>query len=128
MQTASMKRESSPARLPVAFKSAVELTAAQGQDGVGPPHSPEHARQLASRANHSLASSLDNTRPHKQVLSAKLGVSHALGVFFEVLCLSPDHLRLFGVGCLRGSHSGHQGFDLSLVEQGLMDHDPSVLV
>jgi hypothetical protein len=32
------------------------------------------------------------------------------------------------VGCLHGSQSGHQGFDLSLLKQVLMDHDPAVPV
>src|SRR5215831_3102286 len=104
------------------------MTTSQSQDGVGPAHRPEHAGLFAAGTNYGLASGFDDTRAHKQVLTAKFRVAHALGVLLKILGLDTDLLSQFLIGCLRRPESGHQFFDFPLIEQILMEEHPTVLV
>src|SRR5207249_8820341 len=56
-----------PSALPVIFKAAVEMTAAQSENRVGSPYSPEHTRSFEARDDYSLAAHFDHTRPQKQI-------------------------------------------------------------
>src|SRR5690242_17879323 len=69
-------KSSRPSALPVIFKAAVEMTAAQTKNCVGSPYSPEHSRSLEAGADHSLAAGFDHTRPNKQMLAAKFRIAH----------------------------------------------------
>ena len=82
-----------PASLPVVLKSPVELTATQGEDGIGPAHSPKHAGLFTAGTDHGFASGLDHASAHKQTLPAKLGVAHACSIPVEVFRFDAD---LFG--------------------------------
>src|SRR6516165_3215227 len=70
----------------------VRMTAAQGQNGIGPTHRPEHTRPLAARTDHGLAASFDDARTDEQVLAAELGVLHTLGVLGKILDLLTNRL------------------------------------
>src|ERR1017187_5529654 len=48
------------ARLPVVLKAVVEVAASQGDDGVGSPDRPEHARLFETRADYGLAAGFDD--------------------------------------------------------------------
>ena len=76
--------------LPVVFELAIEMAAAEGDNSVGPAHSPEHAGLLEPGADYGLASGFDDARAEKQVLAAKLGVAHALGISLKAICLDAD--------------------------------------
>jgi hypothetical protein len=53
-----------PAGLPVILEPATELTAPQGDNGIGSTHCPEHTREFQS-AQHSFATGLDYSGAHK---------------------------------------------------------------
>ena len=84
--------------LPVVFKLSVELAAPQGNDSVGAANLPEHAGLLETGADDGLASRFDDARADKQVLAPKLGVKHALGISFEIICLDAQFLDNFWIG------------------------------
>ena len=87
-----------PATLSVVLKLAVEVAAAQGSDGVGAAHCPEHSGLLEARPDDRLASRFDAPRADKQVLAAKLGVAHTLGVSLKIACLDAQLLNDFEIG------------------------------
>jgi hypothetical protein len=68
------------------------LAAPQGNDSVGAANRPEHAGLLEAGADDGLASRFDHARADKQVLAAKLGVTHALGISLEIICLDAQFL------------------------------------
>src|SRR5436309_13782583 len=74
-----------PSALPVIFKAAVEMTAAQSENRVGSPYSPEHTRSFEAGADYSLAARFDHTRANKHMLSPKLRISHAHRIPRKVL-------------------------------------------
>jgi len=85
---------------PSNLQTCLELTATQSQDGMGTPNGPEHSRLLAARGDPCLASSFDDAGAHEQVLSAQFGVTHTLGVVFEISSFNADlldHFRMGGV-------------------------------
>ena len=73
-------KSSRPSALPVIFKAAVEMTAAQSENRVGSPYGPEHTRSFEAGADYRLAARFDHTRANKQMLAPKLGISHALRI------------------------------------------------
>src|SRR6266581_618108 len=90
-------RQSLAAFLPIVLKTAIEMRAAQCQDRVGSPDGPEHSRLFEARADDGLASSFDHTRANKQVLAAKLGITHPLGISLEVISLGANLLGQWGI-------------------------------
>ena len=88
----------SAASLPIVLELAIEMAAAEGDDSVDPADSPEHAGLLEPGTYYGLASGFDDTRADKQVLAAKLGVAHALGVSLKVICLDTKLFDDFGIG------------------------------
>jgi hypothetical protein len=61
------------------------MAAAEGNENVCPADSPEHAELLEPGTDYGLASGFDDTGADKQVLAAKLGVAHALGISLQVI-------------------------------------------
>src|SRR5437899_687429 len=79
--------------LPVILKPAIEPAAAQGGDGVGAAHRPEHARSFQAGSDHGLAASFHHARANEESFGAKPRIVHPAGVggeevrFFEnLLC------------------------------------------
>src|ERR1044071_9335055 len=103
------------------------MTAAERQDCVGTAHGPEHAGLLAARTNQAFASSFDDTRADEQMLSAEFGVTHALGVVLEIPSFDADLLKQFRIGGIDGAERRYQRFDLTLVEQVLLNDHPAPL-
>jgi len=80
-------------------------------------------------ADHSLAPGFDHPRADKQVLAAKLGKAHALGISLEVAGLGANLLGHLGIGGNDGTKRNHQLFDFALVEQASLVHlHPDFLV
>src|SRR6267143_946174 len=79
-------------RLPVVFKAAVELAAAQGDDGVGSAYCPKHAGLFGTGTNDGFATRFNNTRPNEEVLLAELGITHPCSVPFKVVGCDADCL------------------------------------
>src|SRR5690348_10648250 len=73
------------------------MAAAQSEDGVGSPNCKEHARAFETRTDDRLASSFDDAGANKQMLTAILGISHALRVALKVFGLGADLLGNFGI-------------------------------
>ena len=74
----------------IVLKAAIEMRAAQSQDGIGSPNGPEHPRLFETCADHRLAACFDDARADKQVLAAKLGIAHTLCISLEVVCLGAN--------------------------------------
>src|ERR1039458_6350836 len=89
------------------------------------PRTVQNIPDRLKRADYSLAASLDNARPDKQVLLAELGVTHTFGVLGEVLGLGEDLLGQIGIGDLDGAERAYQFLNLALVEVVLLDCDPA---
>jgi hypothetical protein len=90
------------------------------------PGRSKHSRLFETRAYHCLASGFDYTRANKQVLAAKLGIAHTLGISFEVLCLGAHLFGRFGIGGVDGPQHAHKFFDFPFVQQALLvDPHPS---
>ena len=106
----------------------VRMTAAQGQNGIGPTHRPEHTRPLAARTDHGLAASFDDARTDEQVLAAELGVLHTLGVLGKILDLLTNRLGQFGVGRLNRVQGTDEFLEVPFVEQVLVNHHPAFLL
>src|SRR6266849_7245093 len=122
-------RPSLVALLPIVLKTAIEMRAAQRQDRVGSPDGPEHSRLFETRAYHGLASSFDHTRANKQVLAAKLGITHPRCISLEIIGLGANLLGPEGIASGDGPQRGHQFFDFPLVQQVLLvDLHPSFLL
>ncbi len=66
------------------------MAAAEDHDGVCPSDGPEHAGLLEAGADYGPATGFDDARADKQVLAAKLGVAHALGISLKAICLDAD--------------------------------------
>src|SRR5207245_391026 len=92
-----------PSALPVIFKAAVEMTAAQSENRVGSPYSPEHARPFEAGADYSLAARFDHTRANKQMLAPKLGISHALRIPRKVVRFRAYLLGNVGIVSIHGT-------------------------
>ena len=84
--------------LPIILKLSVEMTAAEGNDSVGPADGPEHAGLLEPGTDYGLASGFDDAGADKQVLAAKLGVAHAFGFSLKVCGFDAQLLDDFGIG------------------------------
>src|SRR5207302_314146 len=122
-------RRSLAAFLPIVLKTAIEMRAAQCQDRVGSPDGPEHSRLFEARADDGLASSFDHPRANKQVLAAKLGITHPLGISLEVISLGANLLGQWGITGGDGPQRTHQFFDFPLIQQALLvDLHPSFLL
>src|SRR5438132_13364602 len=94
---------SRPSALPVIFKAAVEMTAAQSENRVGSPYSPEHTRSFEAGADYSLAARFDHTRANKQMLAPKLGISHALRIPRKVVRFRAYLLGNVGIVSIHGT-------------------------
>src|SRR6266481_3198536 len=94
---------SRPSALPVIFKAAVEMTAAQSENRVGSPYSPEHTRSFEAGADHSLAARFDHTRANKQMLAPKLGISHTLRIPRKVVRFRAYLLGNVGIVSIDGT-------------------------
>src|SRR5436309_3389556 len=66
--------------LPVILKPAIEPAAAQGGDGVGAAHRPEHARSFQAGSDHGLAASFHHARTNEESFGAKPRIVHPAGV------------------------------------------------
>jgi hypothetical protein len=84
--------------LPIVLELAIEMGATEVDDSVGAANGPEHAGLLEAGADDGLASGFDDARADKQVLAAKLGVAHALGISFKIICLDAQFLDNFWIG------------------------------
>src|ERR1035438_1499472 len=62
------------------LEAAVEMATSQGDDCVGPPNRPEHTGLFETRTDDGLAARFDDAGANKEVLTAELGVTHALGI------------------------------------------------
>jgi hypothetical protein len=115
--------------LPVVLESAVEMTAAQGQDRVRIPHTPKHAGLFEAGADNRFAAGFDYTRSYEQVLLAEFGIAHTFGIALKVVGFSADFLDHLGVFGTDGTKRNDQLFDLPLVEQtALVCLDPDFLL
>src|ERR1700680_4665112 len=122
-------RQSLAAFLPIVLKTAIVMRAAQCQDRVASPDGPEHSRLFEARADDRLASSFDHTRANKQVLAAKLGITHPLCISLEVIGLGANLLRQWAITGGDGAQRTHQFFDFPLIQQALVvDLHPSFLL
>jgi hypothetical protein len=74
------------------------MAAAEGDDSVGPADSPEHAGLFEAQTDYGFASGFDDTRADKEVLAAKLGVAHSLGISFKVICFDAKLFDDFWIG------------------------------
>src|SRR5258707_7287338 len=110
-------RQSLAAFLPIVLETAIEMKAAQCQDRVGSPDGPEHSRLFEARADDRLASSFDHTRANKQVLAAKLGITHPLCISLEVIGLGANLLGQWGGTGRGGPPRTHQVFVFSPIQQ-----------
>ena len=115
------------AALPIIFKAAIEVAATESDDGVGPANGPEHARLFKSRTDDGLATGLNDTRADKEVLRAKLGVAHALGVSFEVIRFAANLFAHLGIGGMDRAKRRQQLFDFALIEPALVSLCPDLL-
>src|SRR5882724_4384510 len=105
------------------------MAASQGDDSVGAANCPEHPRLFEAGTDHGLAASFDDSRADKEVLEAKLGIAHALGISFKVVRLGANLVDHFGICGNDGTKCEYQLFDFALVEQPpLVDLHPSFLV
>src|SRR5450631_1992369 len=92
------------------------MAASQGDDGVGSPDGPEHAGLFESETDYGLAAGLDHARTDKEVLTAKLRVTHANCVPLKVVSLDTNLLDHFGIGGDDGTERQYQLFDFPLVD------------
>src|SRR5213594_726503 len=92
-----------PSALPVIFKAAVEMTAAQSENLVCSPYSPEHTRSFEAEADYSLEALFDHTRANKQMLAPKLGISHALRIPRKVVRFRAYLLGNVGIVSIHGT-------------------------
>src|SRR2546426_11562608 len=113
-------RQSLAAFLPIVLKTAIEMRAAQCQDRVGSPDGPEHSRLFEARADDRLASSFDHTRANKQVLAAKLGITHPLCISLQVIGLGANLLGQWGITGGGGPQPTHPFFGFSLFPPALL--------
>ena len=88
------------ARLLVVFKPGVEVTTPERQDGISSAQSPEHAGLFAAGTDNGFAAGLDHAGADKEVLTAKLGITHPLRIGFKVIGFGTNLLCDFGVGRL----------------------------
>jgi hypothetical protein len=72
------------AGFPEGLPATAELTAAQGDDGVGATDGPAHPGLFEPAAGDGLAAGLDDSRPHEEPLFSEVGVTHAVSVGLEV--------------------------------------------
>ncbi len=103
------------ALLPIALELSVEMAAPEGHDGVCPSDGPEHAGLLEAGADYGPASGFDDARADKQVLAAKPGVVHALGISLKVICLDANLFDDFRMGGIDGAQREGQFFDLPFI-------------
>ena len=73
------------AKFPEFFPAIAELTAAQGDNGVGSVDGPTHSRLLQPLADYRLAAGFGNARADKQTLATKLCVAHPFRVGLKVV-------------------------------------------
>src|SRR5437879_13370174 len=100
------------------------MTAAQSENRVGSPYSPEHTRSFEAGADYSLAARFDHTRANKQMLAPKLGISHALRIPRKVVRFRAYLLGIVGIVSIHGTKREHQLFDFSLLPPLLVACDP----
>lgn len=62
-------------RLPVVLEAAIEIAAAQCEDGVGTAHTPKHAGLFEAGADYRFAAGFDYTGSYEQVLLAEFGIA-----------------------------------------------------
>ena len=96
------------------------MGAAEREDSVGAFHRPEHAGLFEAGADHGFAASLDNEGADEEMLSAELGVAHALYVVAEVVGLGANLFSQGRVSGTRRAQRENQFFDLPFVEPALL--------
>jgi hypothetical protein len=104
------------------------MTTSQGNDSVGCPHSPEHARLFAAGPDDGFAVGFDDTGADEQMLAAEFGVAHALGVVGKVSDLDAEFFGQLWTGRIDGPEGGYQVLDFSLIQQVLVNHHPESLL
>src|SRR5260221_2467612 len=114
--------------LPVVFGAAIEMAAAEGDDGVGTADGPEHAGLFEAAANDGLTPGFDNAGTDEKVLTTKLGITHAVGVFLKVIGLLKDFFGDFRRGRTQRTQEPDQLLDLALIEVGLVAQYPFSLM
>src|SRR5258708_12028633 len=114
--------------LPVVFGAAIEMAAAEGDDGVGTADGPEHAGLFEAAANDGLTPGFDNAGTDEKVLTAELGITHAAGVFLKVIGLLKEFFGDFRRGRTQRTQEPDQLLDLALIEFGLVAQYPFSLM
>src|SRR5258708_12748499 len=104
------------------------MAAAEGDDGVGTADGPEHAGLFEAAANDGLTPGFDNAGTDEKVLTTKLGITHAVGVFLKVIGLLKDFFGDFGRGRTQRTKEPDQLLDLALIEFGLVAQYPFSLM
>jgi len=72
-------------RFPEVFPSVAEVQAAQGDNGIGSPHRPAHARLFEPLTDDDLATGFHHSRADKEALPSEACVAHAVGIGLEVV-------------------------------------------
>src|SRR6266581_3187278 len=83
---------------------------------LAPSNRPEHPRLLEAGADHSFATSFDETGTDKQTWRPKLRVAHFVGVAFKVFGLRLQLFSQFRALAGEGAEPGHQGLDCAVIE------------
>jgi hypothetical protein len=75
---------------------------------------------LAAETDHRFAAGFYHSGADEQMLTAELGVSHALGISLKAVRLRADFFQDFGVGWFGGAQGENQLFDFGFIEQTLL--------
>ena len=73
-----------------AFETAIELTAAKSNDGIGPAYRPEHARLLQAATDDRFTTRLNHSGTDEEMLATKLRIAHTFGIALKVLGFPAD--------------------------------------
>lgn len=73
------------------------MASPQGNDRVGAANGPEHAGLFETGTDDGFAGRFDHARAYEQVLAAKLGIPHALGIPLKVIRLDANLLGQLGM-------------------------------
>ena len=109
---------------PVVFEVAVEFAAAQGDDGIGASNRPKHARLLEAAPDYGFAACFDYAGTDEEMLGAKRGVTHSLGVLFKVSGLLTNLFGQFWRGRVDQAKITNQLFDFALIQFWLVAQYP----
>src|SRR6185437_5156644 len=106
---------------------AVEMVAAEGDDGVCSDDRPEHAGLFEAGADNSLAPGFNHSGAYEQVLASESGIAHAFGVVLKVGGFDSDGIGNRGCGGIDASKEANQFFDFAAIKFGLMAQNPLLL-